>query len=532
MTMPFAARSRTRAPGRFIALAVLMMLAVGGFAPHPVHAQDALAFPDLDPARRVYDETGSSLTTEQQAQLEVQIADLEASGANVIVYVRALDATPSETLDQVEALQQAWVARTNADQDTAVAILINRNPNDSNDARAGIFVGKSFNEGNVPESEQRAIVDKALIPPLRDGDVYGSFSDGLRRLENSILNGPPRGAFEKWAEGAGDSWFPWVNTALAAVGGVGAALLFRQRQHLGRPDLPPTTARPGNLTPALASALVGGGPQSSAFPATLVDLAGRGAVSVEPESEGGTFSQPKIHVRLRNGDLVRDEIEAVVWSQLEKKARMGVVSSKDLARIAADSGDRDKALDNQMVIAGWKDERAGSRKLGLGLIAALALGLAVFAVVVAAVGEAWWATVGAAALAIVAVLGIVNLTRYSSLSLAGQEAALPWKAYRDGLKEAMDDETASLDMDAVLPDVLAMNQGSALDKRLKDASATGSGLRIFQSTLEGSSGAYAGSTFPYWVAFNASVTAPSSSSSSGTVSGGGAGGGSGAAGST
>jgi hypothetical protein len=290
--------------------------------------------------------------------------------------------------------------------------------------------------------------------------------------------------------------------------------------------------RPGSLTPALASALVAGGPQATAFPATLLDLAGRGALAIEPESAGGVFSKPKVQVRLRNDEAVTDEVEVAVWRQLEKRAHIGIVSSKDLSRIAADQKEIRKALERQISAAGWKDPHASGDKGWLGLIFVVALLLAIFTVVVAAAGDTWLPVIATVALAIVAIAALVMLGSYSNLSLAGQEAALPWTAYREGLERAAKDPSMFLDLDAVLPDVVAMVLGSAMDDRLKEAAEAGAGLRIFQNTVGGTSDAAAMSGyFPFWVAFTAS-TAPPSSSGSGTVSGGGAGGGGGAAGST
>lgn len=265
-------------------LAILIAIAAAGLASSTSGlAQGAETFPTLETGTRVYDETGSSLSKEQIADLDRQIRELEDTGTNVIVYVRARDATPEETLDQVEALQQAWVAHTGTDQDTAVAMLVNRNPDDPNDARAGIYVGSTYDDGNVPRDEQEAIVNEALIPPLREGDVYGSFSAGLDRLERSIVNGPPQSAFEQWASDASDSWLPWVGIGTAIVGFAVALAVFRTRRTTNLPDPQPTMTRPGTLSPALAGALATGGPQASAVPATLLDLAARDALALEPE---------------------------------------------------------------------------------------------------------------------------------------------------------------------------------------------------------------------------------------------------------
>ncbi len=513
------------------ALPVFLVVLALGMA-SPAGAQDAMSFPNLDPAQRIYDETGDSLTTDEIASLNEQIADLRALGADPVLMVRDLDATPDETLDQVEALQQAWVAATGGNQDVAIAILINRDPDDDHSARAGIFVGSTYNDGNVPESEQVAIVNEELIPPLRDGDVYQSFSNALTRLESSIVNGPPQGAFESWASDAGGSWFAWVSAALAAVAGVGSVSLFRKRSQLNLPDLPSTTVRPGDLTPALAGALVAGAPQASATPATLVDLASRGALAIEPESEGGMFSTPKVQVRLRDQGVVADDVESALWRQLEARGSIGIVSSKDLARIAADTSPLKDVLDRQLLERGWKDPAAGKPRGILGMIGIAAIAGAVFCAIVAGSGGTWLPVIGAIAFGAAAIAAFWMSAKFSPLSLDGQDAARQWKAYRAGLKAGAADRMVYLDFDQVLPDVIAMNLGSAMDKRLKEATEAGVGLRAFSSTMQGSETHTMGAYFPFWVAFNSSVATSSGSSSSSTVSGSGAGGGGGAAGST
>ena len=517
--------SLTRAVLAVVALIAVLVTAM--VSPVPARAQGADGFPGLEAGQRVYDETGTSLTPDQVADLEQRLADLKSIGADAIVYVRALDATPDETLDQVEALQQAWVQTSGADQDTAAAIVINRNPTDPEDARAGIYVGSTFDDGNVPRDEQRAIVNQALIPPLRDGDVHASLAAGLDRLESSIRFGPPQGAFEAWAAEAGSSWFPWLGVGLAMAGFAAARALFQRRQTTTLPEQPPTISRPGNLTPALAGALANGSPQASAVPATLLDLAARDAVDIEPESEGGTFSKPAIQVRLVDRRLVSDDVEAALWGELERRADEGVVSSKNLNKVAADSKAVRQAVERQMRDQGWRDADAGGNKAGLMMIFVFAVVLLVFTAVVAAVGEQWLPVVAIAALAALAVTAMVMYSDYSGLSRQGQEAAIPWKAYREGLKRAAKDDAVALDLDAVLADSVAMNLGSAMSDRLKEANESGRALRAFTSPAGASY-----TSFPWWVAFSGGFSTTSGSTGTGTVSGGGAGGGGGAAGST
>jgi uncharacterized membrane protein YgcG len=513
-----------------IALALLALL--GSFG-EVVAAQDAAAFPDLDPAQRVYDTTGSSLTADQIAQLEAQVATLQGSGADVIVYVRAMDATPEETLDQVEALQQAWVATTGTNQDTAVAILINRDPDDGSSARAGIYVGKTYHEGNVPESEQRDIVDDELIPPLRDGDVFSSLSNGLSRLDSSIRNGPPRNAFERWSADAGSSWFAWLGFILAMPAAVGAWLLFKGRETTSRSKMSPTADRPGDLEPAVAAALALGGSQPSAAPATMLSLAERGALVIEPESEGGTFSKPRVRARLIDGSRATSAIDQALWRALEREARDDLVESKDLQRIAAKTDLLKGPVEECLREQGWKNDAASGPKTWLVVIGVVTMILAVFGIVVAAVGSAWTMLIGIVPLMAVSFAAFTMAGSYSSLTREGQETALPWKAYREGLQKAARDRMIAFDLDRVFVDVVAMNLGHAFDDRLKEAAEQGIVLSAFRDQQGAAMTMANGAPFPYWVAYSTVFSSSSgATASSGTVSGGGAGGGGGAAGST
>lgn len=520
---------RTISWSRRIAVLVLFAAVIGVIhLSEPALAQENGAFPLLEPGRRVYDETTTSLTPDQVADLERRLSDLRAVGADAIVYVRATDATPEETLDQVEALQQAWVATTAGNQDNAVAILINRNPNDPNDARAGIFVGATFDDGNVPRGEQRNIVDDALIPPLRDGDVYASLTEGLTRLDRSIRNGPPQNAFERWAEGAAGSWLPGVAFGLAVLGFGTSLALFRRREVIGLAEPSPTTTRPGELSPALAAALVNGGPQASAVPATLLDLAARNALNIEGESEGGTFSKPKIQVRLLDRRPLRDPVDVAVWNELEQRVEDGTVSSKKLQQFAANNKPVRKALDEQMRASGWLNLAAPRAKGGLILIAIAAGLLSMFGLFVAGTSGQWLMLIGIVPLAVLAVAALVMYSTFSNLTRIGQEAATPWRGYRAGLKQAAKNESVPLNLDDTLADTVAMNLGAAMDKRLKRATESGQAFRAFMSgTGADASVAY----FPWWIAFSSTI-ASSSGVSTSTVSGGGAGGGGGAAGST
>lgn len=514
-------------------LILILMMALSGIAGSNASAQDNSSFPDLSPDQRVYDETGSSLSTEQVVDLNARLDELLANGADVIVFVRALDASPEETLDQVEALQQAWVATTGTNQDNAVAILINRNPNDPEDARAGIFVGTSYDDGNVPEDEQRAIVDDELIPPLREGDVFGSLMGGLDRLESSIRNGPPKSAFERWSSDAGSSWLPWVGVLLAIPGGLFSASAFRDRQTITRTEMHPTTDRPDDLEPALAGALAHGGAQPSAVSATMLSLAERGALTIEPESKGGTFSSPKVQVRLVDESQATSDFDRKLWSELTREAEGDLVPSKSLQKMAGKTNLLEPLIKTRLSEFGWIDTNASKNRNWLVVIGLVAIGVAVFGIVVAAMGGGWMMLLGVAALFVVGIAALTMSAKYSTLTKQGQEAALPWDAYKRGLKTAAKDRTISFDLDKVFVDAVALNLGGDFDDRLKEAAREGIPIRAFRDQQGQTNSMSSGAAFPYWIAYSTAFSSSSgSAASSSTVSGGGAGGGGGAAGST
>lgn len=500
-------------------LLVLLVFALG--AVRPVLAQD---LPSFQPGVRVYDETGDSLTADQIADVQQRLDAMAVNGPNAVVVVRDLMATPEETLAQVEALQQAWAAANGIDDDLAVAILINRNPDKETDARAGIYVGKTLNDGNVPEGEQRAIVDDALIPPMRDGDVYTSLTNAITRLESSYLNGPPQSAATKWAKRAAETWLIPVGLVLAAgLAGV-TTWLHRKRDAWNGQSLPPVTVRPDSLHPAVGAALALGGAQASAIPATVLRLGEQGLLVFEPESDGGFLSKPTLQVRLHPTDTPTDEIDCVVWRQLQAKVEDGVVSSKALRKVAADPGPSKRVVNQVLRESGWTNPRLTTSRNWLGAVVVIAGLLAVGSLVITGMAGNWVSLISVFALVGAVAYGIWAGATYSPLTSVGQATAAPWKAYRSGLEAALKQESTPLDLNAVLVDSVALNLGNKATKRVEAAQEAGIALNAFaQSPMA--------TGFPVWIAFNSAIATTSGSASS-TVSGGGAGGGGGAAGST
>ena len=524
-------RSRHGAALRLRLLALATLLLVLG-TPLLAVAQngDNPPFPTLTHTQRVYDETGTSLTAQQTADLQQRADTLAAQGLDLVIDVRNLNVDPDTTLKQVEALKNQWVSQTGSPPDTSGALLINRNPDDANDARVGLWVGKTFDRGNLPEGERTAINDDEIIPHLRDGDVYGGLVAGLERISHSVQYGPHRNAFEKFADKTTGLWMLPVGAVVAAAGALGGVSLLRRQPRTSAQPPAATTTRPGDLPPALAGALVAGSPQSSAFPATLLDLADRGALAIEPEGEGGVLSKPTVQVRLLDERQARNPIDKTVWELLRGSAEGDVVSGKALKKLVGKTAPVKDELNAIMARRGWKRSvRTERSQLGIGAAALAVLGVGALVVAGNAADSGLWPIVGGVLLLAGAAGLVAIMALLPTRSVTGQEAALPWNAYRDGIKAAGKDEAMALDLNAVLPDAVAMNLGGALDKRLKAAGSSGQALRAFGGqTSQSGTAAF----FPYWVAFSSTTTASSGGGAGASVSSSGGASGGGSAGST
>ena len=146
-----------------------------------------------------------------------------------------------------------------------------------------LYAGRGFLESYLNEDEAAVVVNDAMLPKSRDGDLDGALLAGLARIDHAAQPGgnPDRGA-------------QTVLNAILIVLVIGAGLLvfglfLRTWWAVGRdaripliddsvllPDPPP------GLTPALATVLRKDGVDKDGFTSALVDLGHRGLVTFEP----------------------------------------------------------------------------------------------------------------------------------------------------------------------------------------------------------------------------------------------------------
>jgi uncharacterized protein (TIGR04222 family) len=304
--------------------------------------------------------------------------------------------------------------------------------------------------------------------------------------------------------------------AMLAAGGavVLARRVWRTRPARVEPG-PPTATRPGDLAPALAGALAAGHvPAAQLAEATLLDLARRGALVVEPAGRRAALVRPL------DASVAATPYERQVWVALAGAAGGdGTVSARDLGRLQSRWGPFAAAVRAEMIGRGWFDPAVDARRRPLYIAGAGAIAATVVAAGAASIGrEVWGLLATGLFLAIGVTLPILGFA-YRATSEQGERAAAPWRAYRAGLKRAARDPHLALDLDAALPDAVALGVNAALDRRLKAASKAGYAPAWF-IRRPADAGFY-----PIWVAFHASASPSASGGGGAAAGGGGAGGG-------
>jgi uncharacterized protein (TIGR04222 family) len=496
--------------------ALLSLVLVAGVA-----AQPDFGLPV--PGQRVYDRTGV-LTAEQVASLEQRAAAVEAAGAPAFVYLQPKDTDYDQTVQDARDLMDEWDIQSAPDARDGVVIFFNLQPDDLEHGDYALVVGATLLDGNLPQRELDRITDQ-MQPLLEDGDIAGAIGLALEIIERDLREGPPPppppSTIEKFSDNITDGAFSVINGIAVAVTAAAAWLIARAFPKRRTSNLPvsPATAPPDKLPPALAGALVTGSVTDANISATILDLAARGALAIEPDGK------KKVRIHLLDESLVRPGFEEGVWRSFAQRAdESGIVADKQIGESRKDWGNIREVIKRDLLARGWFDPNAGSRRAPLYIGAVGLVLLAIVALIFAAIAESFWALPAVVVLAVAAIVAFTAAVMIPNTTPEGDEIAAPWRGYQRYLKSSRKNPQVDLDLDTAVPYAVALGVTGDLDKRLKTASAEGyapAWLGISQTNT-----AWANGFYPYWIIFNSSVTPTSSSVSSG----GGASAGSGASG--
>ena len=492
-------------------------------------AHGASNFGQPVPGTHIYDRAGV-LSPEQIATLEVQAQGIQAAGAPVVVFLQARSASYDETENDAQNLMDAWDVQSAPAAHDGLVLFFNLTPKDLHHGQAAFYAGKAqYDGGNLPKYELQRIFDHDMKPLLASGDLAGGISAGLVAVHNSLVNGPAPPpeptAFAKLSQDVSAGPFSLVNVIAALV--VAIYLWFTSRVWNSRPralvPIAATTNPPNPMTPAMVGALVTGRVGDNQIEATILYLARRGALAIEPTGK------KQVQIRLIDAGMAHDDLERSVWSSMSARADSdGIVSSANLKRIRSDWGDARRTLRRELEVQGWFAPDASARRNPVYLASGALVLLASVAFVFTVVGQEAWGFAAVGLLAAAAVGGIIAMVSIPDTTQSGEEAVAPWNSYIAGIKRAKSDETlnTNLNLDEAMPYAVAAGTTSSLDKRLKQASNDGYAPAWLGPTLHQNNDGY--SAYACWFAFHAAVT-PSSSGASGaggaaSAGGGGAGG--------
>jgi uncharacterized membrane protein YgcG len=523
---------------------ILIVLALLLVVVSPAAAED---FGQPLPGQHIYDRSGL-FTPAELPDLEARAAAVERAGAPIVVYYRLHEADYDETVADARELMDAWDVQTGPGARDGIVIFFNADPNDPRHGEFALVVGEAHGDGNLPGYERERIADE-MQALLRAEQTAAAISHGLDEIAHDLTAGPPPppepSRIERIAADLSRGPLSALNIANLVLAACATVYVLRRvRQQPPRPSMPspaPTTVPPGDEPPALAGALVSGAVGDPQIVGTILDLARRGLLAIEPEGQ-----KRKVRVRLlttgsapsvadegvagddrqatRSDRALNDFEQRLLASFAAEADQDGIVSSKRLGKVPSHWKPVRGALLADLTTRGWFDPAASDRRKPLYIVGAVLLLLAVIAAIIAIVGKQGWGALGVGLLVAAALFAFIAALRIPNTTATGTLAAVPWHGYRRGLKSIGKRLDMTLNLDDAMPYAVALNAAGALDKRLKVASKEGYAPAWLGAGLRADG--WDGGFYPYWASFYGSV-APASSSSAGV---GGASAGSGASG--
>lgn len=513
----FVARQMMGSLARFLGVFLLAGGLLGLLTSQASAAQD---FGAREAGRHVYDRAGV-LTAAQVSDLETRAAATARAGAPTIIYLRVQKADAQATSKDARELMDAWDVQSAPDARDGIVIFLNLKPGDTRHGQAALWVGGRHTDGgNLPQHELDRIYDRVMRPRLSDGQTAAGIGAGLDALTTSLTVGPPPPPPPSTAQRVSAVIAGLPLNILAIVGTIVLGLVTR-RTWQGRPkpaqQQAATLARPNDLPPALAGALVTRQVSAATLAgATLLDLAQRGKLALQPEGAKG------IGIRLLTTETPQASFERALWVSLAHQADAdGVITAKRFKKLAQNWPGFAGVVRDELIQRGWLAPEAKARRMPLYIGGTVAFLAALLAVIPVVIGKQPWGIPAIVLLLAAGLTAMILAAMYPSTTAAGEQVGAPWRGYAAGLKGAARDPTQALDLDRVLPDAVAFGITSTFDRRIKDASAQGYVPSWF--LRQHVAGAIPVAFYPYWLLFHASASSSSTTATGGGASSGGAG---------
>jgi uncharacterized membrane protein YgcG len=459
-------------------------------------------FGDHSSGQHLYDHAGI-LTPAEMSDLETSAAAVERAGAPTIVYLQARHASQDETIQDGRDLMRAWNVESSAGARDGVVVFLNLQPDDKRHGQAAIIAGQQWNDkGILTDRENQRIYDDVMAPLLKDEKTAAGIAAGLDAIAHDLTFGPsPPNANQRTAELLAG----WPVIALAGLLILALiALIVRSRRWRKKPPIPPGASDvepPDDLAPALAGALTVGRVQDAQLEATLLDLARRSVIAMEPDGKH------LLQIRILQATPGLSGYEERLFGALQEVAGPeGVIPAIRISRVRAAFNPARAALRDDLVVRGWFGKNAASRRRPLYILATTSLIVAAIGLTLAAIAQSAVGIAAPIALFAVAMAGYGYGAAVPDTTEAGEMAAAPWRAFQSGLYKAVkrnDVAFATPDwLDRLMPLVVALGLGQAFNSMLKAASAAG----YAPAWLGWPAGANSAAFFPYWAAFHTSTS--------------------------
>ncbi|HET7034969.1 MAG TPA: TPM domain-containing protein [Thermomicrobiaceae bacterium] len=483
----------------------------------PLAARADSSYGTPAPGQHIYDRSGL-LTPAQVRDLEHRAALVDQAGAPTIVYIQMRNVSDGATAADAQVLMDEWDVESAPGARDGLVIFVNLSSLSPVHGHAALYAGAThYQGGKLPKSELQSIYDTSMAPRLKSDDLYGALAAGLDAVAHQLQ-------FGKIPSNRAATLMKYLREPLEGLAVVGAALVglvaWRVRQsRLARGiDAPPTTTPPADLSPAMAGALVDGRVSDRLMEATLLDLARRGALSIDPAEHH------KAQIRLLDARVAKAPMERQLWDQLAIEATPdSVVSSGRLGSLRREWKQAQEDLEQSLEEQGLFDPGIGARR-NPGYIAGGFALLAAFGLwrVLGGLHDQW----SALSIVLLALAGAAAIWAAYSLpatSAAGEKLAADWRGYRKGIKSAAKGPIhgADLDLDTVFPFAVALGVAGAFDHRLKEAEKSGYNPAWLSRTLTSGTPGQRTHYYNTWHAFHSSVTPSSSGGSGGGASSGG-----------
>jgi len=387
-----------------------------------------------------------------------------------------------------------------------VVIFVNLQTDNERHGEAAIIAGQKWNDkGILTDRENQRIYDDVVAPLLKDEKTAPGIAAGLDAIAHDLTFGPPpQSAFQRIA-GFLAGW-PLITLAGLLIL---ALIVFIGRSP--RRKRPPTLLEsaqldpPDDLAPALAGALTAGRVLDAQIDATLLDLARRGIIAMEPDDDEA------LGIRILQPAPSLDGYERRLFATITEIAGPdGVIPARDVLKLRLEYNPTREALHDELVARGWFAQKVVThptrlRELGpLRWLATVAIAVAVVTFVVAAIAQSMLATGVSIVLFIVALASFGFAASTPDTTETGEMAALPWRAYRANLKAQAKQKASSIItpvwLDRQMPLVIALGLGRAFNPLLKAASVAG----YAPAWLGWPSNDGGVDFFPYWSTFHAS----------------------------